>query len=63
MMEGVTVRLLVLLSGMVRVAWAPTPLGKEAPRITFRAEKNQWMTEVCLYNSYFERFSWVGIHG
>ncbi|VDB93578.1 Bgt-55009 [Blumeria graminis f. sp. tritici] len=38
-MEGAMVRLLVVFSGMIRVAWAPTPLGKETPQTTFRAEK------------------------
>ncbi|VDB94757.1 Bgt-55010 [Blumeria graminis f. sp. tritici] len=39
-MEGVVVRLLVVFSGMVGVAWAPTPLGKETSQITFRAGKS-----------------------
>ncbi|VCU38858.1 Bgt-55005 [Blumeria graminis f. sp. tritici] len=39
-MEGAVVRLLVVFSGMVRVAWAPTPLGKERTQITYRAEKS-----------------------
>ncbi|VCU41287.1 Bgt-55054 [Blumeria graminis f. sp. tritici] len=39
-MEGVVVRLLVVFSGKVLVAWAPTPLGKEISQIIFRAEKS-----------------------
>ncbi|VDB92854.1 Bgt-55050 [Blumeria graminis f. sp. tritici] len=39
-MEGVVVRLLVVFSSIVRVAWAPTPLGKETSQITFRADKS-----------------------
>ncbi|VCU39159.1 Bgt-55019 [Blumeria graminis f. sp. tritici] len=39
-MEGVVIRLLVVFSGIVRVAWAPTPLGKETSQITYRAEKS-----------------------
>ncbi|VCU38820.1 Bgt-55103 [Blumeria graminis f. sp. tritici] len=38
-MEGAVVRLLVVSSGIVRVAWALTPLGKETPNIIVRAEK------------------------
>ncbi|VCU38981.1 Bgt-55098 [Blumeria graminis f. sp. tritici] len=39
-MKGVVIRLLVMFSGMVLVAWAPTPLGKETSPITFRAKKS-----------------------
>ena len=38
-MKGAVVRLLVVFSGMVRVAWAPTPLGKETPKIKRGAEE------------------------
>ena len=38
-MEGAVVRPLVVSSGIVRVAWAPTPLGKETPQNIFRTEK------------------------
>ena len=30
-MEGAVVRLMLVLSGKVRVAWTPTPLGKDTP--------------------------------
>ncbi|VCU40532.1 Bgt-55116 [Blumeria graminis f. sp. tritici] len=39
-MEGVVIRLLVMFSGIVCVAWAPTPLGKETSQTIFRAEKS-----------------------
>ncbi|VDB89949.1 Bgt-55037 [Blumeria graminis f. sp. tritici] len=38
-MESFVVRLLVVFSGMVWVAWAPTPLGKETSQTIFHAEK------------------------
>ncbi|VCU40807.1 Bgt-55018 [Blumeria graminis f. sp. tritici] len=57
-MEGVVIRLLVVFSG---IAWVPTPLGKETPQTTFRAERILWMMEACLDNSGFLRRSpgWV----
>ncbi|VCU40541.1 Bgt-55008 [Blumeria graminis f. sp. tritici] len=39
-MEGAVVRLLVVISGIVWVACAPTPLGKEISHITFCADKS-----------------------
>ncbi|VCU40895.1 Bgt-55029 [Blumeria graminis f. sp. tritici] len=54
-MEGVVVRLLVVFSGMVRVAWAPTPLGEETPQITYRAGISLWIKEAFLDNSGFLR--------
>ncbi|VCU38843.1 Bgt-55040 [Blumeria graminis f. sp. tritici] len=37
-MEGAVVCLLVVFSGMARVAWAPTPLRKKTSKIIFRVE-------------------------
>ncbi|VDB90527.1 Bgt-55020 [Blumeria graminis f. sp. tritici] len=39
-MEDAVVCLLVVFSGIVRVACAPTSLGKESPKTIFRSEES-----------------------
>ena len=43
--ESAAVRLLVVFCGIVWAVKAPTPHGKETPKVVFCAEKDKWMME------------------